>query len=82
MMLAQGAGKPACKAGEIKPRRSAEAVSEQAAAENDRAGVKEAGLNVLTHSLIPPNDGGIAIGQALYGSNKLMKEVDGDGKGV
>ena len=25
------------------------------------------GLNVLTHSLIAPNDGGIALGQALYG---------------
>ncbi|MGN0362844.1 MAG: carbamoyltransferase HypF [Bilifractor sp.] len=26
------------------------------------------GLRVLTHSLIPPNDGGIALGQALYGA--------------
>ena len=25
------------------------------------------GLNVIHHSLIPPNDGGIALGQALYG---------------
>lgn len=30
------------------------------------------GFTVLTHSLIPPNDGGISIGQAFYGMNKLM----------
>lgn len=29
--------------------------------------LSSSGLNVLTHSLIPPNDGGIALGQALYG---------------
>ena len=29
------------------------------------------GFNVLIHSLIPPNDGGISIGQAFYGINKL-----------
>ena len=29
------------------------------------------GFTVLTHSLIPPNDGGISIGQAFYGMNKL-----------
>lgn len=30
------------------------------------------GFKVLIHSLIPPNDGGISIGQAFYGMNKLM----------
>ena len=34
--------------------------------------LEEKGYNVLIHSLIPPNDGGISIGQALYGMNKLM----------
>ena len=29
------------------------------------------GFKVLTHGLIPPNDGGISIGQAFYGMNKL-----------
>ena len=29
--------------------------------------LKKANLNVIHHSIIPPNDGGIALGQALYG---------------
>ncbi|MBO4702633.1 MAG: carbamoyltransferase HypF [Lachnospiraceae bacterium] len=29
--------------------------------------LKIANLNVIHHSIIPPNDGGIALGQALYG---------------
>ncbi len=32
-----------------------------------RALLEQAGFTVLRHSLIPPNDGGICIGQALYG---------------
>ncbi|MBR5357827.1 MAG: carbamoyltransferase HypF [Clostridiales bacterium] len=34
--------------------------------------LEEKGFKVLIHSLIPPNDGGISLGQALYGMNKLM----------
>ena len=29
--------------------------------------LKNENLNVIHHSIIPPNDGGIALGQALYG---------------
>jgi hydrogenase maturation protein HypF len=34
--------------------------------------LEEKGFRVLIHSLIPPNDGGISLGQAVYGMNKLM----------
>ncbi len=39
-------------------------------------GLKENGLSVLRHHMIPPNDGGISLGQALKASYELSKGKD------
>ena len=38
-------------------------------------GLQKKGLQVLKHSLIPPNDGGIALGQAAYGMAYLNRNT-------
>ena len=32
--------------------------------------LEERGFVVFTHHKVPPNDGGISLGQALYGANR------------
>ena len=36
--------------------------------------LEQAGFRVLTHRLIPPNDGGICLGQAVYGMHALQDQ--------
>uniref|UniRef100_UPI001F325400 Kae1-like domain-containing protein n=1 Tax=Segatella copri TaxID=165179 RepID=UPI001F325400 len=37
-------------------------------------GLTANGYHVLTHQMIPPNDGGVAVGQAFYGMNHERQE--------
>ncbi|MDD6039014.1 MAG: carbamoyltransferase HypF [bacterium] len=38
-----------------------------------RSGLQKEGFEVLSHAFISPNDGGIALGQAVYGMHQLEK---------
>jgi hydrogenase maturation protein HypF len=41
-----------------------------------KKGLKESGFEVYTHHLVPPNDGGISLGQAVIAQMRLFKGSD------
>ena len=41
--------------------------------ERVKTGLESMGINVIDHSLIPPNDGGLSLGQAIIAAAKFIK---------
>ena len=42
-----------------------------------RAALADRGLQALTHRLVPPNDGGLSLGQAAVGLAHLRRQAEG-----
>ena len=41
--------------------------------ERVKTGLEDMGIDVIDHSLIPPNDGGLSLGQAIIAAAKFIK---------